>query len=166
MTYRPPRSKYSLRCSLSGVGGGCPVLLGDGGSCPSRDTPVLFCLGVPQSCPTREGSTLVLPWLGSTPVLFLLGISQSWLGGGTPVLFCWGYPPARDWGTPLPGTGVSPPPQEGPRTSHWSTPWKGHGTSVSIMRWRRGNPPWAWKDTCENSTFANFRMQAVKMYRN
>ena len=76
-------------------------------------------------------------------------------GGGTPsclVLF-WtrGYPhPVM--------AGVPPPPWKGPGTSgsivgwKWVPPWKGHGTSGSIRGWRYGTPP-PWTDTCENSTF-------------
>ena len=73
----------------------------------------------------------------------------------------WGTPPHQDWGTPTSGTGVPPglglgyphlwlgypypelwyPLRKGPGTSHWSTPWKGHRTSESIMGWRWGIPP-------------------------
>ena len=58
---------------------------------------------------------------------------QSWLGRGTmgylPYLEL-GYPPGRNL---VPGTGV---------------PWKGHGTSGSIIGWRWGTlPPWVWTDT-------------------
>ena len=38
-------------------------------------------------------------------------------------------PPNQEWGTPGKGSG----------TSHWGTPpWKGHGTSESIMGWSNG----------------------------
>ena len=53
-----------------------------------------------------------------------------------------GYPPS--W------AGV--PPRKGPGTSHWGTPWKGHGTSGSIIGWRWGTSPLPSGGESENIT--------------
>ena len=47
-------------------------------------------------------------------------------------------------GVPHPWSGVlqpGVPTRKGPGISHWGTPWKGHGTSGSIMGWRWSKPP-------------------------
>ena len=41
------------------------------------------------------------------------------------------------WGAPPP-PGTVPPHQKGPGTSHWDTPWKGHGTMGCRWRTPRG----------------------------
>ena len=64
----------------------------------------------------------------------VLGVSHPW-PGGTP-----------EWGTP---------PGKGPGTSRCSTPWKGRGSSGSIMGWR-WDTPCEQTDTCENSTFPSY----------
>ena len=120
---------------LSREGGGVPQSSGGG--------------GVPQSCPG-------------------VGVPQSWAGRGIPVLswlfqsshvLSWGGGDPSDWSqvpswgsTSVPGGGYLSP-RKGPGTSHWGTPWKGHGTSGSIMGWRWGTPPPGCGEThtCENS---------------
>ena len=80
-----------------------------------------------QAYPAR-GRELLHPWLGGTPSL-ARGVPHPNLAGGRyPIL-----------GYPLPGTGGNPP-CKGPGTSHWGTPWKGHGINGSIMGWRWGTP--------------------------
>ena len=60
------------------------------------------------------------------------------------------------WGSPHPDLAGSPLGRDlGPVTGV-PLPWKGHGTSGSIMGWRWGTPPsprCGQTDTCENSTF-------------
>ena len=73
-----------------------------------------------RSCAGGGGGVYcILPWPVGVP-LVLAG------GGGTPILTWVGVIPSQ-----------ACPPGKGPLTSHWGTPQKGHGTSGSIMGWRR-----------------------------
>ena len=98
----------------------------------------------------RIGSTrcAVLSRVGGYPI-------RSWLKEGG------GYLSSPGLGYPPPGTGVPP-------ASDWGTPpWKGHGTSGSIMGWRyygldMGYPPVV--DKVKTLTSVILRMRAVKIH--
>ena len=120
--YRLPRRKYSICCPILEGGGGYPIPgWGEGYPIPGQG-------GYPipgwREYPIPGSGGYPIPGSGGTP--YLTGGTLSW-DWGTPWEGTWDqwlwYPLGRDlW----PVTGVPP--------------WKGHGTSGSIMGWRWGNP--------------------------
>ena len=108
-------------------------------------------------------------WLGSTP---MWGSPCPDLAG---VPHPWGYPIHREGnlglGYPMdlrPVTGVPHPRKDmGTVEVLWDgggyPPWKGHGTSGSIMGWRWGTLPGCGQtDACENSTFPSYYVRGSK----
>ena len=102
----------------------------------------------------RERKRHTVRRVSSTPCAVL-----SW-GRGYPITGCGlMYPTVWDWGSV---TGKDPWKGHGTSGSmmgwRWGTHWKVHGTSGSMMGWRWGTPPPRCEqtDTSENSTFPSY----------